>query len=347
MGANALELSYFTKISMHIILDTNIYYDNYYLNTPRFLALFTYLSKTKSKIILPDIVLKEVSKKYGEELMRFGKDFERNCRILTSGPKTLDLEKQLAAYTAFLHKQMKSRMRHVEQKEVSTKVLIERALNCVHPFVNDRGFRDTIIWLSILDLLKSHPKDYFCFISNNSNDFGREVLYEDLVSDLGVDSQRLTYFNSIEKFVSEYATKIDFINENYLKAGLLLMGKRLLDFVDYSKIKLESVDGEFATINSDVVEAIDVLNFYIYESTKDVYKVQIDFIALLDGEVTIYGTPVPNESVLKEDQASNSGNAKAQCWIEMSLLVNKKNHEVSIDRERPADVLSGQYFRDN
>ena len=56
---------------MDIIIDSTVLKDNYFLDTPRFQALFDYLKKTHSKFYIPEVVILETIKNYTKEINEY------------------------------------------------------------------------------------------------------------------------------------------------------------------------------------------------------------------------------------------------------------------------------------
>lgn len=49
---------------MYLLIDTNIFFDNWFLNSPQFKLLGNFCNNTGIKVLLPQIVLQEVENKY-------------------------------------------------------------------------------------------------------------------------------------------------------------------------------------------------------------------------------------------------------------------------------------------
>ena len=87
--------------------------------------------------------------------------------------------------------QLDSEQRTLKYPHVSTEELSQRSIQRRRPFQDgDRGLRDTLVWLTILEYLLTQPKDAepkVIFVTNNKKDFLNENgdgLHEDLLGDL-------------------------------------------------------------------------------------------------------------------------------------------------------------------
>lgn len=93
----------------------------------------------------------------------------------------------------------------LEPPDVSVPLLLERSIKRRKPFnQGDKGFRDTLIWLNTLQLVKEHHR--VSFISANTTDYAKgDSLHPDLEEDLtsvlpGHISFR--YFKSLNEFIA-------------------------------------------------------------------------------------------------------------------------------------------------
>lgn len=317
---------------MKIILDTNIIVNNYYLNSPKFIGLFGYLNKTRSKLILQNFVFDEVRKKYKEEIDRYCKQDEKDNRILFNKVKKNEAEDFIKAYDSFLVKFVSDKkISVVKGKNISSKKLFERALRQTPPFDSvGRGFRDTLIWLSVVDMVKSNPTEYFCFITANTKDFGSENLLLRLQEDLGEDKDRLIYFNSLAEFLSEYGDKISFINEKFLHNFFWFQDSFFERIIDVDNISNSAIDEIPSSYDIDSIEDMTINNveiddFYIYSATKKFYKVQVEVLVTLELDVVLYDP----DNIHISDTATVKGFSSS--YVEVSLLINRETKEIEID----------------
>jgi hypothetical protein len=318
---------------MKVILDTNILVNNFYLNSPKFIGLFGYNKKTRSQIIILDYVLKEVIKKYKEAVTKYAEQNEQHSRILFNKTDKIDTEPLINSYTRFLFELVTDKKVSIPtSKNISSKKLFDRALEAKPPFdSSDRGIRDTLIWLSIVDLINSNPEEYFCFITANTKDFGAEKLNKSLISDLGKNADKLIYFNSIESFLYVYGEQISFMDKSLFEKFFSKKHKEILSKIKIRKISHSSIEEiprryQIADIDDMSINNLDVEDFYVYSSTQSTYKVQVEISVVLELDIAVFDTSI-------EDNFTETENMKGYsvCWLEISLLVDKTTHQIEID----------------
>jgi hypothetical protein len=89
---------------------------------------------------------------------------------------------------------------------VSTSAILERCLAGRRPFSSDgkKGFRDAVIWESLVEIIKTPSKTIF--ITSNTSDFGaHRKLHESLCEDIAGSGKSLIVCDGIEKFAEEFA----------------------------------------------------------------------------------------------------------------------------------------------
>lgn len=165
---------------MFVFLDSNIFYNNWYLRAPMFNLLANFVNNQRGTLLLSEVVRREVAAKFKVEsatvarelvvLSRKAQGFlpstEDNQTILPEFSSEYDLAEHL--------RQRFDRVVSVPFDTVQHGELIDRALGIVRPFrEGEKGYRDSLIWLSLRDYLKDYtgePTEVF-FINANVNDF--------------------------------------------------------------------------------------------------------------------------------------------------------------------------------
>src|SRR3990167_9020579 len=317
---------------MHIILDTNIIVDNFRLDTPKFLGLFSYLKKTNSKLFLPSFVLEEVIKKYKDALIKHKDSFEKENRV--------NVEDLVKSYSSELTTILfKNKVSIIKPKDIASRKIFSRALKAEPPFdASGRGVRDTLIWLSIVNHIKISPKGYFCFISANTKDFGNNELHQNLKEDLKEKSNKFLYCNSLEEFLSTYGDKVAFIDQKYLYE--FFEGKK--DYLTslIKQIRISSVEGITPGYSREEIlgisiDNIDVQDFYIYGATTDAYKVLVEISICLEVQLALTSVRGVLEGDLTQEE---EGVGYSYCWIDIPTIVNKKDQTIEIDSETAPQV---------
>jgi PIN domain len=93
----------------------------------------------------------------------------------------------------------------VEPPNVPLSLLLQRSIERRKPFnLGDKGFRDTLIWLNTLDMVKDYQR--VSFVSANTADYAKESnLHPDLEQDLTLvlsEDIHFRYFKSLNEFIA-------------------------------------------------------------------------------------------------------------------------------------------------
>ncbi len=110
-------------------------------------------------------------------------------------------------YKKFIYKIVRSNKGLVPSPpEINLNKIIERSIQRKKPFnKGDKGFRDTLLWLNIIDIVKKYNR--VSFISQNVNDFGgtNGLLHPELEAELYQHLPQeinFFYFKSLQEFSS-------------------------------------------------------------------------------------------------------------------------------------------------
>ncbi|MEK7447339.1 MAG: PIN domain-containing protein [Patescibacteria group bacterium] len=276
---------------MDVLLDTNIYYQDFQMAGAKFQGLFEYLSKTRTKIIMPDIIYQEVVKNFKEQLSIEYLKVKRASSIMGIGVDITKTEEEI--YTAFIDKlKQMTRYSHspikiVKHQNIDIGGLIEKSVNQKKPFKDKgRGFKDAIIWESVKEYLEKNEDD-LCFISDNHNDFGTKVLDCDLQKEIKSYQKKLKYYNKLDDFLVEYAEKVAFINDGYIEKFIESNEDAIESiFQDFYETDINirdliflsdvSMPPEHVNINYVEINGINPTTYYIYRATKNHYYVEIE-----------------------------------------------------------------------
>lgn len=174
----------------YIFIDSNIFFRHWYMDSPNFIYLFNYLHLTGARLLISDVVVEEVDNLFLREVetatRELAKSKTRFDLLFEGKPKTGSLP---ALKTYSFRKSLDKKSAAViyfDYKSIPNTVLVERAIKQVLPFrENEKGFRDTLIWLSLLEWTQLNAvNDEIIFINNNHTDY-----FEDKKSSLHPDLQ--------------------------------------------------------------------------------------------------------------------------------------------------------------
>lgn len=194
----------------YIVIDTNVFYNNWFLKNANFSFISNYIENTGSTILLSRIVCEEVQNKYETEFESIKTAFQKNIRQLDNFyPYEIDFS--LESYTFDFSKVVTekfNRVFYVEYNNINNGQIVNRAIKKIAPFKeHEKGYRDTLIWLSVLSFLKDRNiKDNVIFITENYTDyFDKESkkFKPDLLNDIkeyGIQCNIVPYLN-LQSFI--------------------------------------------------------------------------------------------------------------------------------------------------
>jgi len=295
---------------MKIVIDTNIFYNNWFLNNTNFRLLKLYLKKTKSSLILPQIVFEEIVNKYIEELNNCYKEYNTILRRLNKYlfiSKTLEIESIeiefiSEEYSNFLKNKLKDfNVKIIDYKDIPHEDIVERELKRKAPY----KYRDILIWETILRNVISLD-DKTILITKNCRDFNKEELLNEVEIKFSTNLPD-SYFeivNSVEEFVDKYVKpileKLDRIKKQIEENTYKLFS--VLDWIENNKDelieilreKIEFIKDEipFSLYEIDEIDVSDIIDVIEFEVV-DVYQIEnkkilVDLNLLLEVELDLF-----------------------------------------------------------
>jgi predicted nucleic acid-binding protein len=294
---------------MYVILDTNIFYDNFHLNTRKFEALSIYFKKTRHNLILPKIVLEEIVQKYKEELEKIislqeqtEKSYEKITGKKLNGKK-ITLENEIREYQTFLEEYIKlNGVRIINYNKDHYKIIVEKALYKRRPFDRkERGLRDAVLWESVKDVLKEDHKNYVAFISSNINQFCDKDgnLHEELQKEVDGLLTPIVYFKNLPTFLEKYGEQLDSITrekiQDYVskqkvkdKIAFELSRNVVDDFIRAGHIETQQYSPENTewSLSDFEIKEVTLKDFYVYSRKYNKFYIQcsvkVELILYLD-----------------------------------------------------------------
>lgn len=201
---------------MYIIWDTNVFIRDYHLSGTQselFLAGFKHLPE--AGFGLPEVVRTELLHKYREALEGLLSGAQKACRRLDDftyvGALSLpdvDIDAAVEQYARALY--LSLGVTGFEVLPIPTLDIseaLQRAVEKRPPFdAKGRGFRDYLLWRTVLAVLKVLGPPVV-LVTENKADFGAGTLKPELAQDLeqlGFPTSAVELFNSLEAFNSRY-----------------------------------------------------------------------------------------------------------------------------------------------
>lgn len=204
---------------MLIVLDTTEFFADLRMKGPAFELLADYVTSHAAQLFVPQIVIQEVENHFREAV----RNSVTSLKNAASSVSRLIPEMALNINNDAIQHGLENYKGHVQAKlkelaattpeydAVEVKTLVERCLRRRKPFSVDgkTGFRDAIIWETVLNLLNTRDGELI-LISKNSTDFGQDgSLADDLKHDLAehdIAEGRVTVCGGLKQFIERYVT---------------------------------------------------------------------------------------------------------------------------------------------
>lgn len=286
---------------MNIIIDSSIICADFQLKGSYFRVLFDSLDRIGARLSIPQLVVDEVKNKYAECLWdnksktdRIMLDFKRLTGEVIANSVSEDFVKEkLKDYNQMLTNKL-SELEAIILKypAIPHEHLVQRALSRKKPFSESgKGYRDSLIWESVVELMSENKNETVYFINANSHDFcDKELaLHPDLIVDLekkGLNPKNIVIFNSLEGFIDKHIKPTLEALES-IKSQLL---SRKPPHVTLHDIILAKVDESLPGKDVDLLE-LDFPQEYenpTISSIQDIYNIEVlDVRKLHSGEIYV------------------------------------------------------------
>ena len=199
-----------------VIIDTCIFIDkeqDFFFESP----ILKLLKESKDvKIIMPKVIVEEITKRVELIIDNTNNTItEKNKKLekykISDLYKLTHLDKNVVIND--FHNQLLDfyKNNNIELEDypqtITVQNVLDRALSKKKPFKNDggdAGFKDYLIWLTIMEIAKKHPSDNINFVTANKKDFTKDKnLHEDLIEDLSslnIKNINSNVFQTLEEF---------------------------------------------------------------------------------------------------------------------------------------------------
>ncbi len=286
---------------MKILLDTNIFFSDFRLRGNAFRVLFEAAERLGVQLLIPQVVIDEVVGKFHssakEILVQAEKVNIQSERLFAKKhfPETekLEIDELSKQYRKFLQKSLENVGAVIlPYPRVGHKKIARRAIQHRKPFKeNGTGYRDTLIWFSILDHIKLEGEQII-LITKNIKDFGEQAIFPDLREDLetfGLAEDSVTIINSLEQFNSTHVIP------------RLEQLKEMIRKFDTGSIEEFSIEDWIKTSLKNELEAYELGDVFVgieqghadirISELKNVNKIKFDDVRLLpSGDLLVFVT---------------------------------------------------------
>ncbi|OCH57046.1 hypothetical protein A6D98_02980 [Aliivibrio fischeri] len=189
---------------MKIFLDTNAFYKNWFLNKANFKLLFHFVNNEWKEIVISKLVCQEVDNIRERELNQLIQSIENNldkANKLNVSPLIFNKDTLgVVPYDFFsLLSNKASNVSVIDYESIPHSIVVDRALKNTKPFADgEKGYRDTLIWLSFLQYLKVNDiRGEVAFITNNKSDF------------YIINKKKVSFHPDLQKDIEEYGIRAE------------------------------------------------------------------------------------------------------------------------------------------
>lgn len=194
-----------------------------------------------SKITIEELK-KQINDKYKEELSILKKSYNKFKNVHNIKFN----EDEIVKYEQILEKLMRDYIEFyniniVDMENISFQNILKRAINKKKPFVgengdSDKGFKDAVLWESIIEYAKKSENKKFVLFTKNIQDFPKEL--EDEFEN--VTDKKIEIINEIsvmqEKILLEQSNLVkDILTLNWLNENIQILIDKINDYVAESE----------------------------------------------------------------------------------------------------------------
>ncbi|MGV8921385.1 MAG: PIN domain-containing protein [Pseudomonas sp.] len=200
---------------MHVFLDTNFFHNDWHLKSSSTRLLFHYLNNEAYPLLLSTLVVEETENLHRRTAQEAHLTFHKRAHVLNGLFPDFKLPAStLDNFSEYKLKPLLAKkidhLLSVEYENIPQSTVVKRAIAARRPFKdNEKGYRDTLIWLSLLSYLKEHAiEGEVAFISTNTTDFmapDKKDFHPDLLEDIRREGLpcELLYFDSLASFLQD------------------------------------------------------------------------------------------------------------------------------------------------
>lgn len=359
---------------MLVVIDTNELYFDPYLTRPKAVTFISNLNKLDMHIVIPSVVFQETTinlEKQLRQALQSSKEASKGLPWPHKEALTCLIDDE---YIEQAKQDLSKRLRDVayiaNYPKVSHEEVIARMLNGRRPFQQnsnptEKGYKDTLIWYTILELLQRwyfHADDeQIAFVSSNHKDFAERssegfALHPQLKDDLlqnGFAPSRVQFFQGLNKFLEEFALpRLEQIDE-------LTLEFQRADITDLVNEAFQTLEDDILSFRSHAFGLPDVfdiifLNRFTFHSwdikeiipvkDTDVY-LSLEICATFDFTVKVaqeeaeyYARRGRLDIFGLNDDGTNDGECSANAMLRVSILFDKSSrliHSTSLEEIQP------------
>lgn len=216
----------------YIYLDSNIFFNQWFLESGDFSMLASFVNNSNTILLISEVVCSEVQnlydREYSKAISEYRRSFDRLQRFNIKRKEYVQPRLKNYNFKEILNRKIKF-LDYVPYENIPQSITIERAIKIMPPFKDsEKGYRDTIIWLSFIGYLSQiHSDDIVFFITHNSSDFYNDDKtnfkdsYLDEISKANIES-KIHVYSSLTQFIKnevesgDYNLTLESVYDKYL-----------------------------------------------------------------------------------------------------------------------------------
>lgn len=329
---------------MFIVLDTNILFSDFHLRGAEIESVCKSIDKIGGKVCIPEVVMRETVNKYKEELTKNRKIIDNGlngiARVIQQqvpcNPITETyVDEEVAKFETNFRRRVKEL--HIDVlpvPSISHDEVIARDLARRKPFTSEgKGYRDTLIWESILILCKRAKdpidKPIAVLINKNFKDFCEDDTYKlhpDLKNDLMTKGLREDCVRVVPA--------ISVVMKDYIKPTQQLL-QAVVDQFNNNKFYNE-ID-----LNDEVAaRTTRFLENRTFDSEDNPLRWEFDNPTITDVELVDY--KVVDVRVLTEENVQVDLSAKCRCSFDFYIY---KADAALLDEDEMPEIIDADWNR--
>lgn len=333
---------------MLIVLDSNILIKDFYMRKANMQLLRKF-----GKVVIPEIVYDEVRNKHRERrrsaLADVNKKIDEYNDLIPGKAKVEDvktIEEEMKGYDDFLTGFMFEMGTYPPESypDISHKDVVARALARKKPFKADGkdGYRDFLLWCTVLDLLKKYTMEEIHFISENTADFAdsgdRFKLHEQLtndIRDMGISDDRLVFWPCLKDFVEKIVkTQLERKENEELFVKMLQA-----DVVHFVSPIDEFIHNELTDCPVDDYEVFVLGDSPVIRKHEQIAPFEIEDIAVVDEDRFFIEGKAQYYSIIRSTASASEIQMYPKELIEGSVVEYQKDGNCEILTEVMIDVV--------
>lgn len=236
---------------IYFIPDANVFLQDPRMTSEDWRLVREFIRRGEGRLIVPELVLQETVNKFRERLAEYQAEVQESASKLTNligstcNVADLKIESEARHYDAYLRSKLTGMGTLILPfPKISHQELVNRDLAQIKPFApkGGKGYRDALIWLSIL---QKAPKDKTVkvLITNNSSDFAlskdkKDVLHPALEKEwqrssaVGDVRLRSTLRSFVDEFVKPSLERLDALRDKLNQGKILDIKEYLAEHFD-------------------------------------------------------------------------------------------------------------------